>query len=117
MSGEEVGLNRGAILGGLGEEMDVHLVCPSLGPFMPQMRKIESGGVILGLAEGERDPSSVLVAADQNVVGPGQCRAADQGIDAVQVTPSGGTAPIMKGLMKGGFGANERRLVVRPYLG
>ncbi len=117
MSGDEVGLDRSALLSGLGEEVNMHLVGSAFGAFMAEMGEIERRGIVLGLPEGERHPSAVIVATDEYVVGPGQCRAANQGIDAMQVASPRGPTPIMKGMMERGFGAYQRRLVGRSHLG
>jgi hypothetical protein len=84
---------------------------------MAEMGKVQGDRVVLGLAEGERRPCAVVVAADQNVVGAGERRATDQGIDAVQITAARGTTPIVEGLVEAGFGANERRLIGRAPRG
>jgi hypothetical protein len=51
------------------------------------------------------------MAADEDVVCARERRAADQRVDAVQITPARGAAPVMEGLVEAGFRANKRRLV------
>jgi hypothetical protein len=114
---DQVGLDQKALIGGFGQEVDMHLVGPALGAFMAEMGKIEGGRFVLGLTEGQGQAPSVLVTADENVVGPGKGRAADQRIDAVQIAASRGPAPIVERLGEGCLGADQRRLVGRPPLG
>ncbi len=63
----------------------MHLVGAAFGALVAEMGQIEGGRIVLGLAEGERHPAAVVVAAHQDVVGPGQSGAADQRIDAMQI--------------------------------
>src|SRR4029453_1513759 len=106
----EVGLDLGPILGGLGEEVDMHLVSADLRPLMPEVGEIERHRIVLGLAEGERNAGAVVIATDENVVGPRQGRASDQRINAVEITAAGGAAPIVEGLGASGPRANKCRV-------
>src|SRR5262245_48897741 len=103
MGGEEVGLDLAALFGRFGEEMNVHLVRAAFRALVAEVSEIEARRLVPGLAEGQCRPRSVLVAAHENVVGPGQGWAADQAIDAVEITPARGAAPIMEGLGEIGF--------------
>src|SRR4026207_2167921 len=107
----EGGLDLGPILGGLAEEVDMHLVSADLRPLMPEVGEIERHRIVLGLAECERNAGAVLIATDENVVGPRQGGAADQRINAVEITAAGGAAPIMEGLVERDFGAHKCRFV------
>ena len=111
MSGVEVALNMGPLLRRLGQEVDMHLVGAELGAFMAEMGKVERNRAVLGLAEQQRRAGAVVVAADQDVIRARQRGAADQGINTMQIAPARCAAPIMKGLVEAGFGANKRRLV------
>jgi hypothetical protein len=82
-----------------------------------EMSEIEARRLVAGLTEGQCGPGPVIVAANENVVGPGQSRAADKGIDAVEITPSRGAAPIVEGLREVRFGADEGWFVRKPPLG
>jgi hypothetical protein len=80
---------------------------------MAKVGEVERDRVVLGLAEGERHAPSVLITADEDIIGPGEGRAADQSIDAVEIAAPGGSAPIVEGLGEGSLGTNQRRLVGR----
>src|SRR5665648_158335 len=87
MGGGQVRLDQGAVMGGVGQEVDMHLA------------------------------GAVLVTADENVVGLGQSGAAHQRIDAVEIAAARGATPIMEGLRERGLRADQRRLVGRPPRG
>lgn len=116
MRGDEVGLDERARIGVVGQKMDMHLIGPEFGALVPEMGEIEARGIVPGLTEGKRTPGPVLVPAHQNVVGPGEGRASDQRVDAMQVAPSRGPAPIMKCLSEGSLCADESGLIRRPPL-
>ena len=101
MGGEEIGLNRCARIGILGQEMDMHLIGPAFGALVAEMGEIEARNVVPGLTEDKRRPRPVVMAANKDVICPRQGRAADQGVDAVQITPAGDSAPIVKSLSEG----------------
>ena len=116
MSCSQVGLDQRTVVGVLGQEVDMHLVGADLGALMAEMGEIEGDGVVLGLAERERNTPPVVVAADEDIVHARQSRAADQAVDAVQIAPPGGPPPIVEGLGEGRLGADESRLVGRAEL-
>jgi hypothetical protein len=93
---DEVGLHQGASIAVFGEEVNMYLVGAAFGAFVAEMSKIERNGVVLGLAEGERDPCAVVKAPYQDVICPGQCWAADQTVDAVQIAAARGPATIVE---------------------
>ena len=95
----------------LGKEVDVHLVGPELGALVAKVGEVQADGLVLGLAKCKRSPAAVVVAADEDVVGAGKRRATNQGVNAVQVAPPGGAAPVMKGLVETRLGANDGRLI------
>ena len=95
----------------------MHLVGAELGALMAEMGKVQGDRVVLGLAEGERRPRAVVVTADEDVVGSGQRRATDQGVDAVQIAAALGTTPIVERLVEAGFGADKGWLVGRAPRG
>ena len=68
MRGRQVSLDQCPVMGGVGQEVDMHLVGADLRAFMAQMRQIERDRIVLGVAEGER------LAA--------RLRACDAGVDA-----------------------------------
>jgi len=77
MGGDEVCLYRGARLGPLGEKVNMHLVRPAFGALVAKMGEIDRGRGIAGLAKGKRRPDPILAAPDEDIVCPGQSRAAD----------------------------------------
>ena len=107
----EVALDLRPLIRGLGQEVDMHLIGAEPSALMAEMGKVERDRVVLGLAEGERGPRAVVMAADEDVIGAWKGRAADQRVDTVQITPAGSAAPVMEGLVEAGFGADKRRLV------
>src|SRR5262245_8811760 len=116
MGGEEVGLDLAALFGRFGEEMNVHLVRAAFRALVAEVSEIEARRLVAGLAEGQCRPRPVLVAANENVVGSGQGRAADQAINAMEVAAAGGAAPIMEGLSEIGFGTDEGWFIHKPPL-
>src|SRR5262245_28777387 len=92
----------------------MHLVSADLRALMPEMGEIETCRVVLGLAEGKRDPAAMVITAHENAVGLGYGGAANERIDAVQITPTRGPTPIVEGLIERGLGADKRRLVGGP---
>ena len=94
----QIGLDGIARLGGLGQEVDVHLVGAQLGTLMAQMGQIERVGVAFGLTESKGFPRPVLATADQDVINLGEGRAADQAVNAVQVSVAGRSTPIVKSM-------------------
>ena len=116
MGGDEVSLDLAALFGRFGEEVDMHLVRAAFRALVAQVSEIEARRLVAGLPEGERGAGSVLVAANEDVVGSRQGRAADQAIDAVEIAPSRSAAPIMEGLGEIGFGANEGWFIRKPPL-
>ena len=111
MGGKQVGLDLTARIGAIGEKMDMYLVRPAFRALMAEMSEIEARSLVLRLAEGQGSPGAVVVTANENIVGPRQSRAADEAVNAVEITPSRRTAPIVESLGEGGFGADQRRLV------
>jgi hypothetical protein len=109
----KIGLDLGTIFDGLGQKVDMHLVGPDLRALMAEIGKVQRIGIILGLTEGERHADPVVITANEDVVGPRQGRAADQRVDAVQVTAARGPAPIMEGLVEHRLRADNCRLVGR----
>ena len=101
----QVGLHQSAGIAVFGEQVDMHLVGATLGAFVAKMGEIERHGVVLGLAEGERHPRSVVEAPHQDIICPGQGGAADQAVDAVQIAAARSPAPIVECLGKSGIGA------------
>ncbi len=95
----------------------MHLVGAALRPLMAEMGEVEGDRVVPGVAEGERLAAAVLVAADEDVVGLGQSRAAHERIDAVEIAAARSATPIMESLGEGRFRADQRRLVGRPPKG
>ena len=117
MRGDKIGLDQGPCIGVLRQEMDMHLIRTNFRAFVAEMGEIEGHRIVSGLTEGKRRARAVIIAADQDVICLRDRWAPDQGIDAVQIAPSRGPAPIVKGLVEGGFLANQRRLVGGPPLG
>ena len=83
MRGGQVSLDQNAVVGVLGEQMDMHLVRTDLSALVAEMGEIEGHRLVLGLAEGQRDTTPVVIPADQDVVSARQSRAADQAVDAM----------------------------------
>ena len=84
----EVALDLRPLIRRLGQEVDMHLIGAELRTLMAEMGKVERDRVVLGLAEGERCPRAVVMAADEDVIGSWKGRAADQRVDAMQITPA-----------------------------
>src|SRR5436190_14767205 len=97
----EVSLGEQALVGALSQKVDMHLVGADLRALMTEMGEVKSDRIVLGLAEGERHAAPVVIAADQDVIGPWQGRAADQRVHAMQVTAARGPSPIVEGLGEG----------------
>jgi len=70
----EIVLDPRPILDRLSQEVDMHLVGAELSALMAEMGKVEGEGVVLGLAEQERYPATVRMAADEDVIGLRQGR-------------------------------------------
>ena len=85
MGGHQISLHQRARVGIFGEQVDMHLVGAAFGALVAEMGQIEGRRFVLGLAEGDRHPAAVVVATDQDVVGPRQSGAADQRIDAMEI--------------------------------
>ena len=110
----QVALNIRPLLGSLGQKVNVHLIGPELRTLMAKVGKVKRDRVVLGLAEGKRRPSAVVLAADEDVIGPGKRGAADQGVDAVEIPASRGAPPIMERLVEASLGTNKGGFVTGP---
>src|SRR5665811_553907 len=113
MGGRQVGLHQRTLMGGVGQEVDMHLVGADLRALMAQMGQVERDGIVLGIAKSERLAAAVLIAADQNVVGLGQGGAAHERIDAMQIAPARCATPVVKRLVERSLGADKRGLIGR----
>ena len=113
----QVALNIRPLLGSLGQKVNVHLIGPELRTLMAKVGKVKRDRVVLGLAEGKRRPGAVVLAADEDVIGPGKRGAADQGVDAVEIPASRGAAPIMERLVEASLCTNKGGLITRPPMG
>ena len=115
MGGDEVSLDLAALFGRFNEEVDMHLVRAAFRALVAQVSEIEARRLVAGLPEGERGAGSVLVAANEDVVGSRQGRAADQAIDTVEIAPSRSATPIMEGLGEIGSEQTRAGFVASPH--